>query len=207
MTFDVKTKAWRRLMKNILKRGRRLDTLLDIPCGRAEIFTFARKRCKHYYGVDPDPAKLRRAKFRHPTSQFRLGDLTRIPYPMGMFDVVFSWAGFTSTEPDDLEKALKEVLRVSRRYIVLNFNALLKEDDKAPDDSIPPHLVADGTTYLRGKHIAEIITRLDPRFELVGMWQYGKVEQVGELKYACYVNLYELGGRPIGAPKLARPGN
>ena len=93
------------------------DKLLDVGCGTAHALSIF--PCEKF-GIDPSSELLKQAKI--PAVQ---GSAEQLPFPASSFDLVLSLTAIHNF--DDFEKALNEMLRVSKRDIVVS---VLKKSSK-----------------------------------------------------------------------------
>lgn len=188
MEIESKHAAWRQLMKDVFKpKAKKVENILDMPCGRGELFPIAKKRGRRYWGVDPDEENIRRAIGSG--AKFRRGDLLDVKLPSGFFTVVISWGHITTVDPEKLDAALRELFRLSGEFVIFNWNSLQKEEKGAEEG--PATLVADGESFFRGPWLASRIEKVWPTAKLVNAWQYGPLDQrVAGRLFARWVNLY-----------------
>lgn len=104
------------------------DCLLDVGCGTGYFSRrFAREAGLQVSGVDPDPAWLAYARTQaQPGEQFVEGRAEQLPFRDRSFDGTVSVTALCFI--DDQRHALQEMLRVTRRRVVLgllNRNSLL----------------------------------------------------------------------------------
>jgi SAM-dependent methyltransferase len=95
--------------------------LLDAPCGTGRLqATLARHG--RYVGVDVAPAMLAEARRAHPERVWLRGDVTRLPFPDGTFDLVLCCRLLHHfSERSELERVLAELVRVSRGLVIASF--------------------------------------------------------------------------------------
>ncbi len=70
------------------------------------------------HGLEPQPYALARAKELSPEVQFHHGNAFALPFPDQSFDLVMTHGVLIHIHPGDLPKAIREIHRVSRRYIL-----------------------------------------------------------------------------------------
>jgi pseudaminic acid biosynthesis-associated methylase len=70
------------------------------------------------HGVEPQAYALERARELSPHLTFHRGDAFALPFDDGSFDLVLTHGVLIHIHPDDLDRALREINRVSRRYIL-----------------------------------------------------------------------------------------
>lgn len=96
-------------------------SFLDGACTGGYYLDLARAALPHrldWTGSDIADAALRHARARHPTVGWHAASLTALPFAADRFDVVMA-AGVLEHVPD-WERALAEVARVARRYVLLH---------------------------------------------------------------------------------------
>jgi len=86
------------------------DRLLDVACGSGLAIELARLRGAQCAGIDASPRLVAVAGYRNPDSDIRVGDMNRLPWEDGSFDVATSFRGIWGTTPD----AVAEICRVLR---------------------------------------------------------------------------------------------
>lgn len=69
-------------------------------------------------GVEPQEYAIARARQRLPTAQFLQGSAFALPFEDGSFDLVFTHGVLIHIHPADLPRALREIHRVSSRFIL-----------------------------------------------------------------------------------------
>jgi SAM-dependent methyltransferase len=108
--------------------------LLDAGCGSGELLAMAAARGAEVSGIDSAEGMLAIARARLPGADLRLGELQRLPWPDGAFDVVT--AVNTLQFAPDFGAALAEVARVGRRVHVANWGLREDCDINAVDDAL-----------------------------------------------------------------------
>ena len=69
------------------------------------------------HGLEPQSYAIERARALSPEMQFHQGTAFALPFPDSSFDLVMTNGVLIHINPTDLPKALKEIHRVSRRFI------------------------------------------------------------------------------------------
>jgi ubiquinone/menaquinone biosynthesis C-methylase UbiE len=132
----------KRFSKAIVNEVKRCDpvSILDVGCGEGFILQQLRKNNlgKHLEGVDPMPQAIEVGKKLHPHLKLKLGDIYKLPYKDNAFDLVMCCEVLEHLEHP--EKGLKELIRVSKKYVVLS----------VPNE---PHFTVQ--RFLRGKNIRQ----------------------------------------------------
>jgi len=72
------------------------------------------------YGIDMNKNALEKAKKRYPDFSFKKTDLKQTGFPDSSFDLVFTRGVLIHIPTTDLDKVLKEFVRISKKWI-LNF--------------------------------------------------------------------------------------
>lgn len=97
-----------------------IDTVLDVGCG--EGFTLARlhkeKIGKTFEGIEYDQAAVDLGNKLYPTLNIKHGDIYKLPYRNNSFDLVVATEVLEHLE--NPKKAYRELLRVSRKYVLLS---------------------------------------------------------------------------------------
>jgi ubiquinone/menaquinone biosynthesis C-methylase UbiE len=84
--------------------------LLDIGCGPGLAAHIAHDRGASVAGIDAAEDSIAIAHLRTPEGDFRVGDMQKLPWPDGVFDVATSFNGFQFA--DDPLRALNEARRI-----------------------------------------------------------------------------------------------
>lgn len=97
-----------------------LQNILDVGCG--EGFTLDRlqkeKIGKSYEGIDYADEAIELGKELYPKLKLKKGDIYKLPYEANSFDLIICTEVLEHLE--DPKKALRELIRVSSRYILLS---------------------------------------------------------------------------------------
>ena len=97
-----------------------IDSVLDVGCG--EGFTLARlqkeKIGKEFEGIEYDEEAIELGKKLYPRLTIKKGDIYRLPYKDNSFDLVVCTEVLEHL--DNPRKAYKELVRVSRKYILVS---------------------------------------------------------------------------------------
>ena len=68
-------------------------------------------------GLDMNEKALDRCKEKYPSFKFKKASVLEIPFPDSSFDVVFTRGVLIHISPEDIEKSMTELLRVSKKWI------------------------------------------------------------------------------------------
>ncbi len=71
-----------------------------------------------YHGLEPQGYAIDRAREHAPNMHFHPGTAFALPFPDGAFDLVMTHGVLIHIHPGDLPKALAEICRVSRRFVL-----------------------------------------------------------------------------------------
>jgi len=96
------------------------ESLLEIGCGRGEHLTniesaFPKKRL---VGIDIDKNKIESAKVCLKNTQLFVKDLLELPFEDKSFDIVLSSAVLFYITPENIRKALSEMIRVGKNQLI-----------------------------------------------------------------------------------------
>lgn len=121
-------------LKNI-KQDQENISVLDIPVGTGRFFQYYKDLNFSAIGLDISSDMLSEAKNKSEKLNFpitlRGGDVTNIDFPDNSFDLVNSVRIFTLLDKKNFAKALKEVSRISKKYVVLNCYVKIGLQDKS----------------------------------------------------------------------------
>jgi ubiquinone/menaquinone biosynthesis C-methylase UbiE len=109
----------------IIKKIRSLHptSILEVGCGFGRNIQFLIQKGvppKHIAGCDISPHMVQKAEtFLNNTSvRLTVCNVTHLPYKTKQFDMVLVHGLLMHVKPDEIEQAISELLRVSRRYII-----------------------------------------------------------------------------------------
>ncbi|SHL50568.1 Ubiquinone/menaquinone biosynthesis C-methylase UbiE [Bradyrhizobium lablabi] len=91
--------------------------VLEVGCGSgsySEVLATLLPNGVGYTGIDYSQAMIARARAHYPSTDFEVGDATRLPYADGAFDIVFN--GVSLMHIVDYRAAIRETARVAARY-------------------------------------------------------------------------------------------
>jgi SAM-dependent methyltransferase len=95
--------------------------LLEVGCGSgcySEVLATLLPDDIGYTGIDYSQAMIARARTHYPSTDFEVGDATRLPYADGAFDIVFN--GVSLMHIVDYHAVIAEAARVAARYCVFH---------------------------------------------------------------------------------------
>ena len=95
------------------------NNVLDVGCGEGFTIQYLYDHYPQidFQGIDLSQKTIAIAKENNPYAKFSVGSITEIPYPDSSFDLVICSEVLEHLE--NPEKALIELIRVSRRYLLL----------------------------------------------------------------------------------------
>ena len=122
MTWSELADLWVRTWAGFTEPARRVvadrtgigpgKRVLDLGCGSGELLALAASRGAAVAGIDAAEPMIAIARYRNPDADLRVGDIERVPWPDGGFDVV---TAFNSIQyAADRSAALREARRVTR---------------------------------------------------------------------------------------------
>lgn len=100
-------------MKKLQEVASESTTILDMGCGEGTRLHSLVGEDKKGFGVDISSKAIDLAKKKYPELNFKTGDLEKLPYGDGEFDLVYS--AFVFEHLDDPEKVINEGIRVLKR--------------------------------------------------------------------------------------------
>jgi demethylmenaquinone methyltransferase/2-methoxy-6-polyprenyl-1,4-benzoquinol methylase len=126
------------------------DRVLDVSTGTGEVALAFARQCDDVTGVDLSPDMLAVARGKDPEGKIRFMqmDATRMDFDDGEFDISSISFGLHDMPPDVREKVLKEMARVTRRWIVI-------VDYNPPQNSIVRTLYIGLVSLYESKYFAE----------------------------------------------------
>lgn len=95
-------------------------TVLDVGCGEGFTIHYLRNlfREVQFSGIDVNADAINQAKKTNPFADFKVGSIFDLPYPGSSFDLVICSEVLEHLK--EPEKALKELGRVSNKYLLLS---------------------------------------------------------------------------------------
>ena len=121
--YDNKHKEWFGYSRSFLNqeflgdldRGMRI---LEVGCNVGIQCEFLQRMgFSNLYGIDVQSYALEIGKRIRKGINFIKGDILDIPFKDNYFDLIFTSGVLMGVNPDDIQKALKEIVRCSKRYI------------------------------------------------------------------------------------------
>lgn len=131
----------------------KVSSILDAGCGEGISLSLLQEQKigKKLEGIDFLPAAIKIGKKAHPALTLKEGTIYDLPYKTNSFDLVMATEVLEHLE--DPQKALSEVVRVSKKYVLL---------------SVPNEPFFMGANLLRGKNIK----RFGNDIEHINHWSF-----------------------------------
>jgi pseudaminic acid biosynthesis-associated methylase len=119
--------SWQRLLEGIAP-----ERAVEVGCNVAWNLTYLRELgVKELYAVEPQPFAVEKARARNPEYNVLCGTAFDLPFKDNFADLVFTSGVMIHIAPADLPKAMAEIYRVSRRYIVaIEYDAAEEQEIK-----------------------------------------------------------------------------
>lgn len=89
-------------------------------------------------GVDISEFAIARAKENLPQFNFKIGDITAIPFEDNSIDLVFTRNLFNHIDAQNIKKSIEELFRVSKKYI-FNIELFSENEEKITDNPVTYH--------------------------------------------------------------------
>lgn len=150
----------------------RATNVLEVGCNTGNDLKMFSENIE-VHGIDLNDHALEIATKKLPSFKFKKGSITDIPFDDSAFDFVFTHNVLNYVEQEDIQKALKELYRVSRKYI-LNCELFDEAEGQVSDVGTPAWKRNVYSRWLNFK--VKIISNIDmheeiepekPRFTLV----------------------------------------
>ena len=108
--------------------------VLDIGCGAGRHLLLFGHKGANTFGIDSSKEAIGTSKrflkeFKI-NSEIKLGNSTKIPYKDNFFDIIILWGIFHYLSPEDQQKTIKEVIRVSKNGAWVIFSLRSKNDSR-----------------------------------------------------------------------------
>lgn len=117
----AKSRAWIALVRRTLDRVTDATSIIDIPCGTGYLTEVLHGRFPLTVAADVSPTMVRKARSKVEVPGV-VGDIFRLPHRDGAVDCVLNARFMVHFGPEERTRALKEMARVSRRWVVVNYN-------------------------------------------------------------------------------------
>lgn len=97
-------------------------SILDVGCSQGKAVQQYALRGYEAYGIDISPTAIRMSKKIVREENTKVGSVLEIPYGDKQFDAVVSTDVLEHLEPEDVDKALFELVRVTKTYLFLRIS-------------------------------------------------------------------------------------
>lgn len=106
------------LFKEIIE-NLKLKTILEVGCNAGRKLEVVSQFGNYQlFGIDPQIYALKKARKKFTSMNFIEGTVFNMPFRNSFFDLVFTYEVLIHISPKDLLNALKEIVRVSNKYIL-----------------------------------------------------------------------------------------
>jgi ubiquinone/menaquinone biosynthesis C-methylase UbiE len=109
----------RKFVLDIIKAEIEFSRVLDCGCANGFAVKEFQKHHKEAYGIDISSIAIRLASEKFGIRNCIEGNLLDLPYKNNFFNAVFSCDVLEHLIPEDIDKALSEISRVSNKYLFL----------------------------------------------------------------------------------------
>jgi ubiquinone/menaquinone biosynthesis C-methylase UbiE len=109
------------------------DKVLEVGCNQGLQLHDILSYCRMLYGVDADPTAIHNAQagFGNERLRFYNLDAISLPWSGNYFDLVYSCGGlFSYNEPAKAQQIVREMLRVGKHVLIMEFSGVLQMDGK-----------------------------------------------------------------------------
>lgn len=113
-------------------------------------------------GIDISDVAITLARESLPNFNFKLGNITSIPFENDSVDLVFTRNLFNHLDEQDIKKAIDELFRVSKKYI-FNIELFSENEQKTNDNPVTHHI--NMKKYWM-EHQVKIISNVDMHEEI-----------------------------------------
>lgn len=131
--LDDKWMAEQRAAEDLLKNLPKGSKVLDAPVGTGRLIPLLANREWEVYGLDVSADMLAEAKAQAQRCgqaiELRQGDIRRIPFPDGSFDLVTCLRFLNWVDSDGVSAVVKELSRVSNSRLLIGVRYLIPSDE------------------------------------------------------------------------------
>lgn len=100
-------------------KGLSIRNVLEVGCNIGnKLALLYELGLKDLTGVEPQNGAIKLGEKRYPFIKFHQGTIFKLPFDDDSFDLVFTSGVLIHIHPADLSRAMKEIVRVSRRWIL-----------------------------------------------------------------------------------------
>lgn len=176
--------GWYGLINPYLPNG--LESMLDAGAGIGIYYPLLKLKAKRYVGIDLTPEMVERARLRHPDGDFRIASVLALPFGDGEFSLTFCWSLLVHLPVAQIGEALKELWRVTGRYLFFNLYVSLSEGDKEERGGWGEYL-----TSVSPLRLEEFLFNLEPRDRQRWTWDYEQLSTLGDHWFQRKIYLLE----------------
>lgn len=118
---SLKYRLWLRVLERGLDAVCDANTVADLPCGPGFLAEIASTRFPLVIASDISPAMVRQSLSRAQVSGL-VADIAHLPFADGALDCTINLRFMVHFEPGERSVFLRELARVSSRYVIVNYN-------------------------------------------------------------------------------------
>lgn len=106
------------VIKEISKRKKDFKKVLEVGAGDGRLIggIYNKLKCK-CYSVDINKSLSKHVKKKYPKVITKVGDIIKLPFKDNSFDLVYTYQVLQHVAPEDIEQAIKELVRVSKNEV------------------------------------------------------------------------------------------
>lgn len=119
---NLKRKAGDKSDELVIKKiGSKFRKVLEVGAGNGRLIGGLSEKYKSVKcnSIDINPELSKYVKEKYPKVITNVGDITKLHYKNKSFDLVYTFQVLQHIHPDDIEKALKELQRISKKEVWL----------------------------------------------------------------------------------------
>jgi len=106
--------SWRRLLGDLVPQR-----ILEVGCNVGWNLEYLRRLgVEQLFGIEPQMHAVERARWRGPQFNVMQGTAFELPFRDGFVDLAFTSGVLIHISPDDVGRAMDEIYRVSKKYVV-----------------------------------------------------------------------------------------
>jgi len=126
--------------------------ILDIGCGNGRLYQLFEDLSIEFTGIDISANLIKIAEEKYPDATFIVGDMRKLPFEEGSFDIAYSIAAVHHLPPEGQQEVLHEVARVlvpGGLFVMTNWNFLGRWTKKRIEKGryligdTPDHIIAN----------------------------------------------------------------
>lgn len=143
---------------DLFEERRLVNRILDAGCGNGRHVVFFSEQGFDTYGIEGSDTAIKVAQkwldFRKLRADLQTGEVTKLPYDDGFFDVVISYSVIDVLSESDIEMAMNEMQRVCAKGGYLYITMISKADSRFGKGKM-----IDANTFVHDDCYSEPITR------------------------------------------------